>query len=57
MKLTLVFSLGRAMLGDRACTCGGAGMPCPICNPSDEVTAPKMPEGFQVDVKNDDWDE
>jgi len=41
-------------LGQRACTGGGAGTPCPICNRSDELTAPQMPEGFQVEVKNDD---
>jgi hypothetical protein len=45
---------GRPWLGDRACICGGGGMPCPICNPSDEVTAPAMPEGFEVYAKNND---
>jgi hypothetical protein len=30
--------------------CGGAGMPCPACNPSDREHEPKMPEGFRVIV-------
>lgn len=25
--------------------CGGAGMPCRICNPSDYSTPPRMPPG------------
>jgi len=25
-------------------------MPCPICNPSDEQSPPKMPPGFKVDT-------
>jgi hypothetical protein len=39
-------------LGDRACNCGGAGAPCPICNATDQLTAPKMPEGFQPATTN-----
>jgi hypothetical protein len=35
--------------GERACDCGGAGMPCPACNPS-EVTLPEMPDDFQKDL-------
>jgi hypothetical protein len=35
--------------GEHACGCGGAGMPCPICNPSDKLTPPKMPPGFVDD--------
>ncbi|RZN31964.1 hypothetical protein CWO90_15290 [Bradyrhizobium sp. Leo121] len=35
-------------LGEHACTCGGAGMPCPACNPSDEKTPPDLPEGFEA---------
>ena len=23
--------------GSRACTCGGAGIPCPVCNPADYI--------------------
>jgi hypothetical protein len=42
----------RPFLGDRACTCGGAGAPCPSCNqtdPDDLNDLPDMPEGFVVD--------
>jgi hypothetical protein len=38
--------------GDRACSCGGAGAPCPACNvgTGDE---PRLPTGFKAvfDVK------
>jgi hypothetical protein len=47
----------RPWLGDRACTCGGAGMPCPICNRTERVDPddlPDMPEGFVVEVKRDE---
>lgn len=40
--------------GARACDCGGAGAPCPDCNPSDEVTAPEMPDDFVADLNADD---
>lgn len=30
--------------GDQTC-CGGAGMPCPACNPCDANTPPAMPPG------------
>jgi hypothetical protein len=43
-------------LGDRACSCGGAGAPCPICNATDELTAPKTPEGFQPTIVNKNYD-
>jgi hypothetical protein len=39
-------------LGARACTCGAAGAPCPVCNQSDESAAPDLPEGFQADVES-----
>ncbi|WP_213290086.1 hypothetical protein [Bradyrhizobium sp. sGM-13] len=39
-------------LGARACTCGAAGAACPVCNQSDESTAPDLPEGFQADVES-----
>jgi hypothetical protein len=39
-------------LGARACGCGGAGAPCPICNASDDATVPDLPEGFQADTLN-----
>lgn len=29
--------------GDRACECGGAGMPCPKCNPSKGHHDPPKP--------------
>jgi hypothetical protein len=29
--------------GEHACNCGGAGMPCPTCNMSDDDTAPRAP--------------
>jgi hypothetical protein len=32
-----------------ACECGGAGMPCPLCNASDDLTEPEMPPGFVED--------
>jgi hypothetical protein len=35
--------------GDYACGCGAPGMPCPVCNPSDELTPPDMPPGFVPD--------
>ena len=35
--------------GKNACGCGGAGMPCPICNPSDEHNMPRLPAGFRAD--------
>ncbi len=41
-------------LGQLACDCGGAGMPCPACNQSDDGTLPEMPEGFNVVVSKDD---
>jgi hypothetical protein len=34
-------------LCQRACSCGGAGAPCPVCNATDELTTPDMPEGFR----------
>lgn len=40
--------------GDRACSCGGAGMACPACNVS-EVTAPEMPEVFKEDLAAGDF--
>ena len=30
-----------------ACHCGGAGVPCPACNPSDRENPPEMPEGYK----------
>jgi len=36
--------------GGHACTCGGAGMPCPVCNPVQEGSEPRMPAGFKTDT-------
>lgn len=33
--------------GDASC-CGGAGMPCKVCNDCDEDTAPRMPKGTKT---------
>jgi hypothetical protein len=46
----------RPWLGAHACGCGAAGAPCPICNATDELTTPNMPEGFQADVVNKNWE-
>jgi hypothetical protein len=40
-------------LGDHACECGGAGMPCPVCNRSDADNPPELPEGFEAIAMND----
>jgi hypothetical protein len=32
---------------ERACSCGGAGAPCPDCNAADP---PRLPAGFKVDA-------
>jgi len=36
--------------GRRACPCGGAGAPCPVCNRVDEDTIPAMPDDFVADT-------
>jgi hypothetical protein len=41
-------------LGVHGCTCGGAGMPCPFCNKSDDGSPPELPEGFDGKVKRED---
>jgi hypothetical protein len=43
--------LDRPWQGPRACDCGGAGAPCPICNVPDDEGAPRMPPGFSPDDK------
>jgi hypothetical protein len=35
--------------GPHACRCGGAGMPCPKCNPSSQDEPPRLPKGFEPD--------
>jgi hypothetical protein len=42
----------RPWLGARACGCGGAGAPCPICNAGDDATVPELPEGLLADAVN-----
>jgi hypothetical protein len=38
--------------GPHACRCGGAGMPCPKCNPSSgQDKPPRLPKGFEPDPK------
>jgi len=39
-----------------ACHCGGAGAPCPACNPSDSEQRPEMPDGYRsiIDAR-DGW--
>ena len=36
--------------GANACPCGAAGAPCPSCNGTVDGEAPKMPEGFKMDI-------
>ena len=38
-----------------ACHCGGAGAPCPACNPSDREHPPKMPGGDKTILDKDGW--
>jgi hypothetical protein len=40
--------------GEKACGCGGTGMPCPSCNVSNEDNPPRLPEGFRGDQSVDD---
>lgn len=47
--------LNRPWDGPRACTCGGAGAPCPACNTPMDGEAPRMPGGFRVEVDKDGW--
>ena len=35
--------------GPHACQCGGAGAPCPACNPSTGDEPPRLPKGFEPD--------
>lgn len=46
--------LARPWEGEHACECGGAGMPCPYCNMSDEVSPPRLLSDFKIDVESDD---
>ena len=38
-----------------ACHCGGAGAPCPACNPCDDENPPEMPPGFRTMLDKDGW--
>src|SRR5438067_5526482 len=35
--------------GPHACTCGGAGAPCPRCNAASADKPPRLPKGFEPD--------
>jgi len=37
--------------GPRACACGAPGIPCPICNRTEDGEIPELPDGFVVDIK------
>jgi hypothetical protein len=39
--------------GVNACTCGGGGMPCPVCNVPGEGAVPRMSKGFKRKVDKD----
>jgi hypothetical protein len=39
--------------GPRACPCGAAGKPCPLCNQVEDGDVPEMPEGFITIAKRD----
>ena len=41
--------------GPRACTCGGAGMPCPKCNLCDLENPPRPPAGTRIDFDKKGW--
>ena len=41
--------------GEQACICGGAGMPCPQCNPSDLSHPPRPPAGTHIEFDKDGW--
>jgi hypothetical protein len=40
--------------GPSACGCGGAGMPCPVCNVPSGDERPRPPAGFTTDIDVDD---
>jgi hypothetical protein len=41
--------------GPRACGCGVAGEPCPVCNVPDDGATPELPEGFRIDMDEKGW--
>lgn len=46
---------GRPWAGPRACGCGAAGIPCPLCNVSEDGEAPRMPDGFEIEDNDEGW--
>jgi hypothetical protein len=38
-----------------ACACGGAGIPCLVCNRSDPDNQPRMPDGYKTILHADGW--
>lgn len=38
-----------------ACKCGGAGMPCTLCNPCDYDNPPDMSRAMKVKLDKDGW--
>jgi hypothetical protein len=38
-----------------ACNCGGAGMPCPVCNQTSGEQPPKLPDGYRTMFDKDGW--
>ncbi len=47
------FHPARPWQGDRACDCGGTGVPCPWCNPADSENPPRLPKGFEADIDDE----
>jgi hypothetical protein len=41
--------------GKHACTCSGAGAPCPRCNVPEENEAPRLPDGFRTEFDKMGW--
>ncbi|SHH62922.1 hypothetical protein SAMN05443248_5464 [Bradyrhizobium erythrophlei] len=41
--------------GEHACTCGGAGMPCPRCNEPQGNETPRLPAGFKTEFDKKGW--
>ena len=62
MKCTLCGDIGwvcenhpeRPWEGEHACGCGGAGMPCPICNAT-AGEPPRPPAGFKMEFDDKGW--
>jgi hypothetical protein len=45
---------GECSVSPRSCKCGGACMPCLICNQPDEGERPRAPPGFSVRADADE---